>query len=540
MKIPAQKSDWQLSLRLSWIGAIGLAVAVGIAYFLAARLSLLLLAKPDGVAVFWPAAGVSSGALIAFGRNARWPVAVGTMAATIVANLTGDRNIWAATASAFLNAGEALLIALLIERYFGPGFSLNRFRNVLGLLTAAVVATAASGVGAMAAYKLFHNPTASVLTTWRHWFASDAVGVVAVAPLVIGLAKALRQPPPRNEIIEGVAALVALTAMVIVVISLPWEPWQTVRPAALLFPILLWLAARCPPVFAAAAAFIVSLTVVWATTFGIGHFGDPTISISNRLFGAQTAIALCALCTYVLAALFAERRQAKEHQDLLIAELDHRVKNVLARVAAVVRHTSWRSGTIEEFIQSVDGRIQSMAGAHALLSQRRWRGVGLIDLLRHQLAPYRTGANISLNGPDVILTSREIQALALVIHELVTNAVKYGALSNTDGSVSLSWDCTGSNLAVLRVIWCEVCGPPIMASVRSGYGSNLIRNLIPHELGGAVDLTFPQDGACCTIEIPLKRRCAPGTWILSPAGEDNWLTDLHSVETTVRTNRTKR
>jgi integral membrane sensor domain MASE1 len=198
----------------------------------------------------------------------------------------------------------------------------------------------------MVAYKLFHSPTAPVWTTWRHWFASDAVGVVAVAPLVIGLVKALREPPPRKEIIEGVGALVALVAMIVVVISLPREPWQTVRPAALLFPILLWLAARCQPVFAAAAAFIVSLTVFWTTTFGIGHFGDPTVPISNRLLGAQTAIAVCVLCTYVLAALFAERRQAKEHQDLLIAELDHRVKNVLARVAAVVRHTSRRCGRI--------------------------------------------------------------------------------------------------------------------------------------------------------------------------------------------------
>src|SRR6185503_16423682 len=96
-----------------WINSVGLAVAVGFAYFLAARLSLFLLTKPDGVAVFWPAAGVSSGILIALGRDVRWPVAVGTMAATIVANLTGDRHIWSALAFALCNAGEALLTAWL-------------------------------------------------------------------------------------------------------------------------------------------------------------------------------------------------------------------------------------------------------------------------------------------------------------------------------------------------------------------------------------------------------------------------------------------
>src|SRR5262245_8793576 len=100
-----------------WVGWIGLAIAVGIGYFLAARLSLFLLTKPDGVAVFWPAAGISAGVLIALGRDARWPVAIGTMVATIVANLTGDRSVWSAFSFALCNAGEALLIAWLIERY---------------------------------------------------------------------------------------------------------------------------------------------------------------------------------------------------------------------------------------------------------------------------------------------------------------------------------------------------------------------------------------------------------------------------------------
>jgi two-component sensor histidine kinase/integral membrane sensor domain MASE1 len=507
-------------LMLPPMGATGLAIALGIAYFLAAHLSLALLAEPDGVAVFWPAAGVSSGVLIALRRAARLPVASGVIVATIIANLMGDRSAWDAAASALCNTGEALLAAWLIERYFGWNFTLGRLRNVLGLLAAAVVATAASGIGGTVAFRLFHSPTAPVWTTWQHWFASDATGIIIVAPLVIGLAKALREPPSRSEVIEGVAALMALVATIVFVILLPFEPWQAVRPAVLLFPVLLWLAARCQPVFAAAGAFIVSLTIVWTTTFGIGQLGnptfpigigDPTVPIGSRILAALIAIAACTLSANVLAALFAERRQAQEHQELLIAELDHRVKNVLARVAAVVKHTSRHCGAVEEFIQSVEGRIQSMAAAHALLSQSRWHGVGLIDLLRRQLAPYTTDANISFNGPDVILTSGQSQALAMVIHELVTNAAKYGALSSPDGSVSMSWNCTGGDLAVLRIVWREVCGPPVVASVQSGYGSNLIRDLIPYELGGTVELTFPRDGVCCKIEIPIKRRYVPST-----------------------------
>ena len=105
-----------------WSGLIVLAVAVGVAYFLAARLSLALLTKPEGVAVFWPAAGVAAGVLIALGPRARWPVVVGTMAATIVANLFGDRNLWSAVLFAICNAGEAVLAAWFIERVYRPEF----------------------------------------------------------------------------------------------------------------------------------------------------------------------------------------------------------------------------------------------------------------------------------------------------------------------------------------------------------------------------------------------------------------------------------
>ncbi len=614
----------RVDLMLPWAGAVGLAIAVGIAYFFAARLSLALLAEPDGVALFWPAAGVSSGVLIAFGRSARLPVAGGVMAATIIANVMGDRNIWSAGAFAFCDAGEALLTAWLIERYFGSVFSLDKLHHMLGLLAAAVVATATSGIGGMVAYKLFHSPTAPILTTWQHWFASDAVGIITVGPLVIGLAEVLRNPLPRNETFEGVAALVVLTVVMVIIVSLLPEQRETVIAVALVFPILLWIAARCRPAFAAAAAFIVSFTIIWAITVGIGHFGGAAFSIRDRILDTQGTILVFALGAYVLAALFAERRQhearlqealaaggvmafecdigsgpaqrsentvqvlgvgpqqaltaeqflarihlddrerfkayhrrarvnspamvvfrfmrpdgrevwleetsrtecdaagrpvrvkglvrditrrkrAEERQDLMTAELDHRVKNVLARVAAVIRQTRRRCETMDEFAKSLDGRIHSMATAHALLSQSRWYGVGLSDLISRQLAPHTSDANTTISGPNVTLTSAQTQAVAMVMHELVTNAAKYGALSSPDGKVLVTWDRSCGDVGtMLTITWRELDGPRIAAPVQSRYGTSLIRDLIPHELGGTVDLIFPSNGACCKIEIPLE------------------------------------
>ena len=324
-----------------WLRGIAGAATVGLAYFLAAQLSLGLLLKPDGVAVFWPAAGISSGVLIALGPKARWPVAAGAAVATIAANLTGDRNVWAACAFAICNAAEALITAALIQNYFGTNFSLDRLRHVLGLLVAAIAGTAISGIGGAVAYKLFHSPTVPTLTIWRHWFASDAVGIVAVAPLVIGLAAAVRRPPSRHEIVEGTAALAVLAAMTEIIISLPEQPWQTVVPGALLFPVLLWLAARCQPVFAAAGAFIASLTIVWTTIFGIGHFGDPGLPIDDRILQAQAIILVVTLGAFVLAALFAERRENEAHlarsNMLLERERDNKMMN-LQVIGASIAH----------------------------------------------------------------------------------------------------------------------------------------------------------------------------------------------------------
>jgi len=291
---------------------------VGVAYFLAARLSLAMLTEPDGVAVFWPAAGVAAGVLIALGPRARWAVVVGTMAATIVANLFGDRNLWSSILFGICNAGEAVLTAWIIERVYGPGFRLGRLRHVLGLFAAAIIGTAISGVGGTITFRLFHTGDASLLTTWQHWVASDALGIITVAPLLIELAALPRDRLSRSEIIEGVLAVSALALVCALAVFERWELLATIGPVALLFAPLLWLAARCRPVFAAAAAFIVSLSIVWTTTFGIGYFGNPSLSMADRVFGAQASILLVTLSALVLAALFAEIRDKRNLAEIAL------------------------------------------------------------------------------------------------------------------------------------------------------------------------------------------------------------------------------
>jgi PAS domain S-box-containing protein len=200
------------------------------------------------------------------------------------------------------------------------------------------------------------------------------------------------------------------------------------------------------------------------------------------------------------------RKRAEAREKLLIAELNHRVKNVLARVDMVAVSSRSGSSSIDEFTRSLKWRIQSMAAAHELLSQKGWNGVGLEAIARNQLAPYAAAANVAVSGPEVTLTPAAIQAMGMVLHELVTNAIKHGALSVPTGRVTVSWDLNSTAHATTLVLaWREFGGPPVAFEGKSGYGTRLIRGLVPHELGGTVDLEFAANGVNCRIEFPLNQ-----------------------------------
>jgi PAS domain S-box-containing protein len=299
----------------SWIAFGRPAVTVGVAYFLAARLGLAL-TMPDGVAAFWPAAGVGAGAMIALGSAARLPVVIGILTAAVLANVTGDgdRSIPAAGLFAVCNAGEALLIAWLIERRHGATFSLDTLHRVLGFFLAAGVATALSGVGGAACFVLLQQSSAPMLTIWLHWVASNAFGIVAVAPLIVGIVRSFRDLPDFSELVEGACMLAVLALASVLGLSWSTDHWFTVLSLTVVLPLLLWSAARFAPTFAAAAVFIFALVIVATVTLGVGRLGDPSTSLLERLVAAQLALMSVATCTLVIAALFAERRS---HEVLL-------------------------------------------------------------------------------------------------------------------------------------------------------------------------------------------------------------------------------
>jgi PAS domain S-box-containing protein len=238
----------------------------------------------------------------------------------------GDRNLPAAIAFALSNAAEPIIIAWLLEREHGSEFNLDSFRRVLSLFIAAGMGTALSGLGGTAGFLLFHNTGASIPTIWLNWFASDAVGVVTVAPVVVALTGILRDVPKIPELAEGTSALVILAAASAIGFTAPTDYWFTILPLTLLLPLLIWPAARCPPAFTAAAVFIVAVAIVCTITFGIGRLGDSGVSLSHRVYAARGGLLAISACALVLAALFAERRRheaaLRERSDQLRLALD--------------------------------------------------------------------------------------------------------------------------------------------------------------------------------------------------------------------------
>jgi len=791
-----------------WGSTVGWALLVGIVYFVASRLGLSLPVAPAGMAVFWPASGISAGILITLGRRALPALAIGVMIGTVGANLSTDRNLPTALFKGLCNIGEPVILAWLLGRWFGPAFSFGDLRRVLGFLTAAAITAATSAIGGATIVTLLHTE-APFWEAWRIWSLSHGIGIIVVAPLLIELSRAWAQPPSRRDTIDGAAVLTIVASLAGYVYAHPTQSWISFDPDAFILPPLLWLAARWPPPFAIAGAFVVSAAALVTTIFGIGHLSD-VLPVAERLHGVQTTVMMITVFTLVFVALFAQRREseaqlgkknaalirlhevssrlwlkrdlphaledilvgaiellgadkgiirildptrgtlkieahrgfkqefidsfrevsavidspcarslrsggriviadveedklfapflprarsagvravqstpimsreraplgtltthfrpvykpaeqdlrlldlyvrqaadiierhkaedalreseerlrernaqltlaeraalvgsytydvnkgkmlvsegyaaihglpegttetsysewqarvhpedlgpaeavrdqafadrrkednaeyrivfssgevrwierrgsisygedgrpervvgvniditerkrAEQYQRTLNAELDHRVKNVLATVRAIIAQTKEASGASEDFVARVDHRIESLARTHELLSESKWRSVPLVEIIRRELAPYNV-RNTDIGGPDLTLKAGAAEAVAMVFHELTTNAAKYGAFSSRAGRVSVRWRWLRNGSPDRLVIeWQEIDGPPVRAPSRSGYGTTIIRELIPFELGGAVELSFATGGTRCRLEIP--------------------------------------
>jgi len=200
-----------------------------------------------------------------------------------------------------------------------------------------------------------------------------------------------------------------------------------------------------------------------------------------------------------------DRKEAEERQALLTREVDHRARNALAVTQSIVRLT--KGSTIKSYIAAVEGRIGALSRAHTLLSESRWQGADLIKLVEEELSPYRTSADkVVAMGPQVSLRPVTAQILALALHELATNAAKYGALSSPAGKVKLSWELKAGSLTLQ---WTECGGPAALPPSAQGFGTKIITASVASQLGGDATFDWRSDGLNCTLSIPVGDKLGP-------------------------------
>jgi two-component sensor histidine kinase len=199
-----------------------------------------------------------------------------------------------------------------------------------------------------------------------------------------------------------------------------------------------------------------------------------------------------------------EQKRREEQINLLAREADHRTKNLLALAQATVHLTNGE--TAADLKSAIEGRLRALANAHTLLAQSRWAGADLRNLALEELSPYcakddgEDGSRARIEGPSLMLEQQPAQAIALALHELTTNAVKYGALSIPSGRIAVSWRLQSRNRLAVR--WVETDGPAVMPPTRKGFGTRVMTRIC-EQLNGELKFDWRADGLVCDIVIDI-------------------------------------
>jgi PAS domain S-box-containing protein len=198
-----------------------------------------------------------------------------------------------------------------------------------------------------------------------------------------------------------------------------------------------------------------------------------------------------------------ERKRGEEHRALLAEELNHRVKNSMATIQSIANQTLTHAASLSEARTAFNARLQSLSAAHDVLTRESWEGATLAEIADEALRPFRTGAGLrfTIDGPPVRLPPRLALAFVMALHELATNAVKYGALSTEAGRVLLGWDVSPDRR--LRLRWEEKDGPPVSGPTRRGFGSRMIERVLAAEIGGTAEVEYRPGGVVARVEAPL-------------------------------------
>lgn len=657
--------------------------AVLLLYLAAGSLALEFVARPENIAYFWPAAGVSAGALIVAAKGRRPAIAAAVAVAVILANVLAGRGFAATAVFTIGNVLEAVLCASLALRLSGGKLVLASIREVNILIASAAFASIVAALVTMVGLRLTAESAAAPFDLWTTWAMADFAGIMTVAPVFIAIASE-RFPRESRLVREGLVALAALALLTYLGYRQRPVPfsWTDLTAFSATLPLLVWITARAPRQLAAAAPAMVALIVLSQTVQGLGPYAHPEHPVAARIMAAQFELVVFAVMALYLSSLFAgyrsalkensarreelehrfseleavyaeaplglgmldtnlkfvrinealadmngfsvsqhigrsvwdlvpglrseaepvlrrvletgepirdveihgvtpampgqmrewreqfypvssggkvvgvgivceevtEKRRAQDRERLLSREVDHRAKNLLAVVHSIVQLS--HADDVDSYRKAISSRIQSLARTHSLLAGSRWEGSSLDRLVREELAPFLRSGRVQIEGPDVHLEPSMTQDIALVLHELVTNAAKYGALSEPKGMLTIRWHVQDEAVGrLLQFDWRESGGPTVAAPARQGFGSSLVEATLAGQMKGSAQFHWHPEGLQVEMTFPIaeaeakaKTRAAEKTAELHgavPAGplhgqrvlliEDEPLIGLHAL-----------
>jgi len=469
---------------------------VAVSYVITGWIGLQLPYYGRNVTLVWPPVGIALAAILLCGA---W-VAPGIVIGAFVVSALTTASPAACAGITIGNTIGPLTAAWALQRKCDFHPRLDRFRDALLFLAIGCLACSlvTATVGTLTLVATGIAPLSDAPAAWLSWVAGDSTGVLVVgAPLLVWLSSPGEERPPRSSIeaFSLVATLFFLSTLALIY-------GQELRASVYLYlPFGLWSAVRFGLRGCTAAALAVAIIVVCATAAGIGPFAGagPYYDSMIAMWSFITAVPGCGL---LLAAVVNERDDALAHKDRLMRELDHRVKNSLALVTSIAEQSGLTSDDVSAFVDTFARRVRALARSHEALARSHWQGAGIEELVREVTGPYVLGKRdaIAIEGPGKMLSARSAAPIAMILHELATNAAKHGAWSEARGKVAVGWSLARDG--GLHLTWAESSRVAQQEPAPRGFGLTIVAGLVEHELGGTVRLDFAERGLVCTLDIP--------------------------------------
>ena len=471
---------------------------VAVAYFLTGWLGLQVPYYGEHVTLVWAPTAIALAAIILAGTAVIPGIFLGCFGlnVTLEPTLPGP-----AAVIAIGNTLAPSLTGIVLVRLYAFRPQLDRLRDAFAYLAVGVFGTGliTATLGALWLCAFGDAPWGDYAKVWLTWFGGEAAGSLIVGPLVLTW---LSVPDPTVSNHATPVERIAMAASVAVVstVVLAYGKHLVSLPYAFIF-LFPWILLRAGVRGAFLAVTAVAVVLVIGTALGVG----PFIGQSPQLGMLSLWMVLAAMGSALLVGggLIGERDRALHHQRRLLAELDHRVKNTLATVLALAERTGDDAVDLDDFHERFIGRVRAIARTHEGLARSNWEPMKVGDVVAMTLAPFGSDGpeHLLASGDAATLAAPKVAPLTMVLHELATNAAKYGAWSRKGGRVAVAWACDNG---ALHLSWRESGGPTPSGKPTPGYGLRLIEGAVGHELGGITELEFLGDGLVCTLHIPAR------------------------------------